>query len=140
MPSRRRSFDVDVDTKPLDRLSRNLRVIARQLPAAVEAGTRAAEAKAILPRARRLAPRRTGALAASLRATPQGVRAGVRYAVYVHYGVPSRGQRPQPFLRLAAMEARGQAVDMTAAAVTALAAKHGFRPGLSSVRAGIGSV
>lgn len=67
----------------------------------LEAGAaRAAEILAADARGR--APKRTGTLAASIRGRAQGsaatVGTPVRYGRPVHSGVPSRNQRPQPFL------------------------------------------
>ena len=65
--------------------------------------------------ARARAPRRTGALIASIRARPVGpvavVSVGVRYAAPVHWGVPGRGIPAQPFLLDAAEAATPQVVD-----------------------------
>ena len=63
--------------------------------------------------ARGRAPKRTGTLAASIRGTTRGgtatVGTAVRYGLPVHFGVPSRNQRPQPFL-LEAVRAQDTAV------------------------------
>lgn len=48
--------------------------------------------------ARGRAPKRTGTLAASIRASGPVVGTPIRYGAPVHNGVPSRNQRPQPFL------------------------------------------
>lgn len=77
----------------------------------------AAAAEIVARDARGSAPRgRTGRLAESVRAAGQQtgavVRAGsakrVPYAAYVHFGVPSRGMAPQPFLYDALDRRRGE--------------------------------
>lgn len=66
--------------------------------------------------ARGRAPKRTGALARSIRATTEtgsaSVGTPISYGLPVHFGVPSRGMRAQPFL--------AQAVDAQAAAIEAV--------------------
>jgi phage gpG-like protein len=59
-------------------------------------------AATVVARARRLAPVATGRLAQSIRGDHTGSTAtagtSVRYGLPVHFGVPSRSQRPRPFL------------------------------------------
>lgn len=57
-----------------------------------------AAAEIVLADARGRAPKRTGTLARSGQVTRGVVGFGVRYGIPVHFGVPSRNQRPQPFL------------------------------------------
>lgn len=64
-----------------------------------------AASEALVADARGRAPKATGALARSLRATVSNGAASVgtpvSYGLPVHFGVPSRNQRPQPFLAAA---------------------------------------
>lgn len=59
----------------------------------------------VVARARRLAPVDTGALSRSITGRGSGSTATigtkVSYGMPVHFGVPSRGQRPRPFLHQA---------------------------------------
>lgn len=56
----------------------------------------------VVARARRLAPSDTGNLSRSITGSGSGSTAtigtSVSYGLPVHFGVPSRGQRPRPFL------------------------------------------
>lgn len=68
-------------------------------------GADAEAAQLVASSARGLAPRRTGALAASVRAEGPTVYAGsafVQYAPFVEYGTPSRGIPARPFMTDAA--------------------------------------
>lgn len=62
--------------------------------------------------AERDAPRRTGQLASSLRSSPTTTKARVSsrlsYAAPIHWGVPSRGIEPQPWISRAAQRTQGQ--------------------------------
>ena len=65
----------------------------------------------VLRQGRSSAPRRTGALAASLRSQPTRTKARVGsrldYAAPVHWGVPSRGVEGRPWLSDAAVRTEG---------------------------------
>ena len=78
----------------------------------------------IVARARRLAPVDTGALSRSIRGTGDGGTATVgtssRYGLPVHFGVPSRNQRPRPFLFQAVEAERSEILDAYAKDVQAL--------------------
>jgi hypothetical protein len=91
-----------------DRLAQTMDVAAAELGRLPDAHRAVA---ALIVRAAR-PPRRTGRLAASIRAVadPDGahVEAGAPYAAAVEAGVPSRGIRPQPFLRRAVESTRGR--------------------------------
>ena len=106
-------------------LGRTLHVAARQLEQSMADSNRAA-GDLVAKEASRRAPRRTGALAGSLRveAGPKRatVVAGVRYAAFVNYGT-SR-MRPRPFLT-GALDSVDPLPPYAAAADEALAAVRG---------------
>lgn len=87
------------------RVTSDAEALARHLHAAAEdlgdLGPVNSEAGRIVEAAAR-APRRTGALAGSLRSagTPGGVTIGsaLRYATFVHWGAPRRHMAARPFL------------------------------------------
>lgn len=85
-----------------DRAARSLRAAGRSVDNLGAAASTASRIIASGARAR--APRRTGALAASIRAAPEGgtarTVASIRYAGFVHYG--ARGRPARPFLTDAA--------------------------------------
>lgn len=62
------------------------------------------------------APRRTGKLASSLRSSPTTTKARVTsrlpYAAPVHWGVPSRGIEPQPWISAAAQRREADWTDL----------------------------
>lgn len=88
------------------RLATTLATVSAKLEDFTKPGTRAARIAA--SRARSIAPKRTGALAGTIRATGSKrvgrieAGAGLRYARPVHWGAPARNQRARPFLSLAA--------------------------------------
>lgn len=75
-----------------------------------QANDRAAEL--VVAQARRIAPRRSGRLAASLRAVSvtggAQMEATAPYAAPIHWGWPSRHIEPQPFLTYAAQQTEAQ--------------------------------
>ncbi len=106
----------EVDSAELDQLGRSIHAAGVKLtdlePANTEAG-RVVEAAAH-------PPRRSGALAASLRAdaTANGVTfaSSARYWTFVHYGAPRRNMRAHPWW--------SQAVEASRTDVLAVYAKH----------------
>jgi HK97 gp10 family phage protein len=100
---------------------------AGELRAALLAGARVVAADAV-----RRAPRRTGRLAASVRAGTDRrgalVRAGndstVPYAGVIHYGWPARHIAPQPFLDDAVRASAEEVVRRAADALDRLIARH----------------
>lgn len=99
----------------LDRLTRGLPEVAGKL-----ADLPDDEAAALIARVARV-PRRTGKLAASQRLEAHAVLWGARYAVPVHWGVPGRGQRAQPWATDALTAARPELETLyTRAAAAAL--------------------
>jgi hypothetical protein len=79
------------------------------------AGGARAAVDLIVARARKLAPVDTGKLSGSMRGTGDGstatVGSSVAYGLPVHFGVPSRGQRPRPFLHQAVDAEQTRIVD-----------------------------
>ena len=69
----------------------------------------------VVSRARRLAPVDTGALSRSISGRGTGSTAtigtSISYGLPVHFGVPSRGQRPRPFLHQAVEAEQAHIVD-----------------------------
>ena len=68
--------------------------------------------KVVQRRGESTAPRRTGALAGSLRSQPTRTKARVGsrlpYAAPVHWGVPARNMEPNPWLSAAAVQTESQ--------------------------------
>jgi hypothetical protein len=93
-----------VEVRGAAQLGRTMHRAAVDLDHLDRADARTSNLVAAAARAR--APRRTGALALSVRARPErsaaAVEATARYAGYVHNGVPSRGIPARPFLVRAA--------------------------------------
>lgn len=96
-------------------------------------GTHLAAAQAVLPEAQRLAPFRSGALQASLRATATRtggrIRAGssaVPYAGPIHFGWPARRITPQPFVYDALDPRRDEVIDVYAKRLNELITKYGI--------------
>jgi hypothetical protein len=94
-------------------------------------GAHAEAAKIVEVAAERIAPKRSGRLAASVRSTGQArqgvVRAGkaaVPYAGVIHFGWPARRIAPQPFLYDALDYRRGEVIDVYNATVNKLIKKH----------------
>jgi hypothetical protein len=120
-----------VTTEGIRDLQRDLRAIDRKLPREIDEALTKAVADVVLPRARQLAPRRSGRLAASLRAGPDAsVRSDLPYAGPIHWGWPARGIRAGLFAQRAFEERLDEAVDRLGDAVEDLAARNGFRRGL----------
>ena len=79
-------------------------------------------------------PRRTGKLQASLRSSGTlsagvvraGGKGGVDYAPFVHFGVPSKGMAPQPFLYDAADHRRQAVLDVFRNATIKRLAREGL--------------
>ena len=69
----------------------------------------------VVSRARRLAPVNTGALSRSITGRGTGSTATIgtksEYGLPVHFGVPSRGQHPRPFLHQAVEAEQSRIVD-----------------------------
>jgi HK97 gp10 family phage protein len=102
--------------------------------------THLAAANAVLPEAQRLAPFRTGALSASLRAsatrTGGRIRAGsasTPYAGPIHFGWPARSIRPQPFVYEALDPRRDEVIEVYAKRLNELIEKYG----IASDKAGV---
>jgi hypothetical protein len=78
----------------------------------------------VVARARRLAPVDTGALSHSIRGTGTGATATIgtssSYGLPVHFGVPRRNQRAQPFLHQAVEAEQRSIVDEYTKDVAAL--------------------
>ena len=93
-----------VELQGFDTLSRSLDAAGRELKTMPEANATAGEIIASAARTR--APRRTGALAASVAAEPErdgvAIVAGERYAPFVEYG--TRTMRAEPYIRPAVAE------------------------------------
>lgn len=90
-------------------------------------------AKIVEQRAEQLAPRRSGALAGSLRSSGQAAggvvragRASVPYAGVIHFGWPGHNIKPQPFLYDALDNRREQVLDVYEKRVNALIKKNGL--------------
>jgi phage gpG-like protein len=108
-------------------LARDLAALGLELTDTVEAASKRAGALVL---AGAHAPRRTGALAASLLpdATSDKVVIGspLRYATFVHWGAPRRHVKAQPFLLTALESSKAEVLDLyTAAASDALATVKG---------------
>ena len=91
----------------------------------------AESAKIVEQRAVQLVPRRSGALAGSIRSTGQarqGVvrsgRASVRWAGPIHFGWPARNIAPQPFLYDALDDRVGEVIDVYQKRVAGLIKKY----------------
>lgn len=99
-----------IQVEGMNTLRRTLRRAAADLDDLTDAHTRAATITARA--ASSLAPRRTGALASSLRpsgaATEARVVSSLRYATPVHAGVPSRNIPARPFLTTAAADTQSR--------------------------------
>lgn len=104
------SGPADVRLEGADTLRRTLRRAAADLDNLTDAHARAATIAARA--ASGLAPRRTGALASSLRpsgkATEGLVVSSLSYGPPVHYGVPSRNIPARPFLTTAAADTQSR--------------------------------
>jgi hypothetical protein len=91
---------MSVKVQGVDNLSRTLTAAAADLADLGETNT--AAGRLLATRAAARAPRRTGRLAASVRATPDrtGVQVGssLIYGPPIHWGWPARHVRRQPFL------------------------------------------
>lgn len=78
-------------------------------------GASAATVDIVVARARRSAPTDTGALGRSITGRGSGSTATIgtklEYGLPVHFGVPSRNQRPQPFLHQAVQAEQNRIVD-----------------------------
>lgn len=95
--------------------------------------THADAAKIVEERAVQLVPRRSGALAGSIRSTGQarqGVvrsgRASVPWAGPIHFGWPARNIAPQPFLYDALDERSGEVIAAYQKHVSELISKYGL--------------
>lgn len=95
--------------------------------------THAESAKVVEQRASQLVPRRSGALAGSIRSTGQAAagvvrsgRASVPYAGVIHFGWPRRNIGPQPFLYDALDDRRNEVLSLYASRVDGLISKHGL--------------
>jgi HK97 gp10 family phage protein len=105
--------DLRLEVQGLDTLVRTMRKAGEDLGDLKAANARAGEIVAAAASA--MAPRRTGKLAASVRASKQAKRAqvvagraAVPYAAPIHWGWPSRHIDPQPFMSQAAQATEPQ--------------------------------
>tara|TARA_R110000782_G_C14483646_1_gene376358 strand:+ start:138 stop:518 length:381 start_codon:yes stop_codon:yes gene_type:complete len=96
-------------------------------------GAHAEAAKIVEVKAERIAPKRSGALAASVRSSGQArqgiVRSGkakVPYAGVIHFGWAARSISPQPFLYDALDDRRGEVIAVYDDRVNKLIKKHGL--------------
>lgn len=100
---------VEVRIDGSSRLVTTLAAAARKLADFSKPGTAAARAAA--SRAQAIAPKRTGQLAGSIRASSSKrvgiITAGARHARPVHWGSPARGIPARPFLSIAAQGTEG---------------------------------
>lgn len=123
-------------TEGIKELRRDLKAIDKALPRELTKALKTA-AEEVLPIARALAPRRSGRLAASLRASGASNRASIRsklpYANAVHWGTGARIGKPGPhniaaskFVVRAVDQRRDQVVDTLGDAIDDLAKRHGF--------------
>ena len=121
--------DVSVQVIGLRDLRRDLKAIGQGLPRELTKAQKEA-GEVIARRARELAPRRSGRLAASIKVSAAGTRVAVKsslpYASPVHWGWRARGIVGQPFLWQAVEEKRDEYVDALGDAIEALARRHGF--------------
>lgn len=117
-------------------LRADLRAIDRALPKELTKALKTA-AEEVLPTARALAPRRSGRLAASLRASGAGTKASIRsslpYANAVHWGTGVRRGKagphniaPKKFVVRAIDLNRDAVVDTLGDAIEDLARRHGW--------------
>lgn len=122
-----------VQTEGLRDLTRDLKAIDRKLPRELNKGVREGVAKAVLPRAKELAPVRSGRLRESLRVGGTSnrvyIRSALPYALPVHWGWPARNIRRNPFIQQAVEERLDDVVEAMGDAVEDLARRHGFRHG-----------
>ena len=102
---------VEVRIDGSSRLAATLAAAARDL--ADFSTPNKAAARAAASRAKSIAPKRTGALASSIRATGNRrvgmitAGSGIGYARPVHWGAPGRGIPARPFLSIAAQGTEG---------------------------------
>lgn len=117
-------------------LRADIRAIDRALPKELTKALKAAAGE-VLPTARALAPRRSGRLAASLRASGAGTKASIRsalpYANAVHWGTGARPNRqgphniaPRKFVVRAVDRKTDAVVDRLGDEIEALADRHGW--------------
>ena len=117
-------------------LRRDLKALDKALPKELTKALKAA-AEEVLPTARALAPKRSGRLAASLRASGAGNRASIRsrlpYANAVHWGTGTRPHRtgphniaPTKFVVRAIDQRSNDVVDRLGDEIEALAKRHGW--------------
>lgn len=128
--------DVQVHTQGLRDLRKDLKAIERTLPRELTHALKEA-AEEVIPTARGLAPKRSGRLAASLKASAAGTKASIRsrlpYANAVHWGTGARRGKPGPhniapskFITRAVDIKKDAVVDTLADAIEDLAKRHGF--------------
>lgn len=126
-----------VQVEGLAKLRRDLRTMDRELGKELTRELKAA-AEAVLPAARSLAPRRSGALAGSLRAAAAGNKASIRsrlpYANAVHWGTGARRGKPGPhniaprkFVVRAVDANQDRIVDVIGDRLEKFADRHGWR-------------
>ena len=113
----------------LRELRRDLKVIGATLPRELTKAQKGA-GEVIASRARELAPRRSGRLAASIKVSAVGTKVSVKsslpYANPIHWGWRARGIVGTPFIWRAIDEKRDEYVDALGDAIEALARRHGF--------------
>jgi hypothetical protein len=103
------SGDIGIRVEGIAELTRTMRKAGKDLSELKDAHTKAAQM--VADRAAELAPRRSGALAGTIRPAKQANRARVmagsakvKYAAPIHWGWPARNIGSQPFLTDAATE------------------------------------
>ena len=122
-----------VTTEGIRDLQRDLRAIDKKLPRELNKGLREGLEKTVVPRAKQLAPVRSGRLRESIRAGGGGsklyVRSALPYAGAIHWGWPARNIRRNPFIEQAVEERLDDVVEVMGDTVEELARRHGFRHG-----------
>lgn len=108
------SPNVTLRLEGLEELQRTMANASEELQDLATANQRTADMVAAM--AARMAPRRSGRLAGSIRAqrTKGGatITSGLAYAGAIHWGWPSRHIDPQPYITLAAQATEGQWVKL----------------------------
>jgi HK97 gp10 family phage protein len=126
-----RNVDVAVRVDGLRELRRNLKAIDSRAPRELNKEAKKVGQK-VADRAAHYAPKDTGTLANSIKVGSRGdkitVRSPLPYAAPIHWGWPSRGIRPQPFIARAAEEKREEYAEELQEAMNRLIGRYHLDP------------